>query len=104
MQACGNWSVYVCVCASLSKLPCIFISLCIMFSSSCSMNSLDLTEDGSSDNLAGDSQLENSLATADSSSVAGSLDLSKGSNQKGSLFDIGEEGREDKVSVGQCAA
>ncbi len=61
------------------------------------MDSLDLTEDGSSDNLVGDGPLENSLAAADSSSMTGSLDLSKGDNQKGMLFDIGEEGHEDKV-------
>ena len=68
------------------------------------MGSLDFAEDGSSDNLAGDSdsQLENSLVAADSSSVTGSLDLGKGKHdwnpdtQKGTLFDIGEEA-EDKV-------
>jgi len=73
------------------------------------MESLDLTEDGSSDNLGGDSdsQLENSLVT----DTSGNLDLSK-SRQEGPqdststptaevhkvvLFDIGEEG-EEKVS------
>ena len=71
------------------------------------MESLDLTEDGSSDNLGGDSdsQLENSMVTDTSS---GRLELSKsrqeslpdatstptGESQKVVLFDIGEEGEE----------
>lgn len=73
------------------------------------MGSLDLTEDGSSDNLGGDSdsQLENSLGTSDSGSsgnrtsepAKGRQDWSTGSADihKPTLFDIGEE-VEDKVS------
>ena len=109
MCLCVCASVCVCICLCLYLQVCVCVCLFpnfhvylpllfhLCFVSSCSMDSLDLTEDGSSDNLVGDGPLENSLAAADSSSMTGSLDLSKGDNQKGMLFDIGEEGHEDKV-------